>query len=551
MVNVRDRGEFEAWLRTQPHKTVTLIAARAALRVTPYLGQKGRTERAAYLVLPSFWALASALCVASSTSPHDVLQASSASSAAAAYADEADAYTAGGTSETAGDFAAVAAAEAADADAAAAVEAAETAEAYAAADDASSHIYLQKDIDHLLSGEDLLQKLPLWHEGDIPADLQRRWAQFRKDLLKQDKNWSVWTDWYEALIKGNAPFMGIIEIGDPNAGHYGRCTFPKDYYRDPPRLNAALRAVIDGYWAKTRKTIPPKKPASIRPIFKNGRLSLNPTPLDPELEAELAAANLQAVRNEMRELAEDVRLRGNVNADPAVHLERTANLIPDGIPDALTLFGLVRKQAILMECLSMINDQWPDGLAAHYRANCSELSKALDMFLDRRTARRQSIKSELEDQELDVVMVDMQAQTDILRDDDNADIIDVEISDALDGIAEDYAEATSEASKIIIATDMVESQNNLLKTLAEEGLKPENFQGMNLAIRNAYAQALPAGIIEGAAEGGHEDGKKIGKAIARANAGKEAGFILFKKYPKIFGWMKNLPFIGQADDTDV
>jgi len=245
----------------------------------------------------------------------------------------------------------------------------------------------------------------------------------------------------------------------------------------------------------------------------------------------------------------DVRQRGNINADPAVYLERTANLIPEDIPDALILFGLVRKEAILMECLSMINDQWPDGLAAHYRANCSELSKALDMFLDRRTARRQTIKSDLEDQDLDAVMEDMSAQTKNLRDDDGADIIDVEVSDALDGIAEDYADAKTGASKAIIATDMVESQNNLLKALAEEGLKPENFQGMNTAIRNAYAQSLPQGIIKGAAEGGFKDGKKIGKTITRVNAGKEAGAALFDKYPKIFGWMKNLPFIGGPHDS--
>lgn len=548
MVDVGNETEFTSWLKTQPQSIGILIAARASLRIVPLLVDI--EENREHVTLSTFWRLAYA--VSAAHWPDNSLLLKSKNRYFRFHVPKKTPKEGGSrvlwsatysaqsvfTQKVSNQFSAI------------------RSSALEADRIFPTHINLlyqttQDDVDFVLSGAGIegLASQALWLENIKSVEYRARWSRLSKELLLEDPNWSVWTDWYDALIVGNAPFIEAIEIGDPDNGQYGRCTLPEELYQDPPRLNAALRVVIDDYWAKTRKTIPSKKPASIRPVFKNGRLSLNATPLDPELEAELAAANLQAVRNEMRELAEDVRARGNINADPAVHLERTANLIPDGIPNALALFGLIRKEAILMECLSMINEQWPDGLAAHYRANCAELSKALDMFMDRRTARRQSIKSELEDQELDTVMVDMQAQTDILRDDDSADIIDVEISDALDDIAVDYAEATSDVSKIIIATDMVESQNNLLKTLAEEGLKPENYQDMNIALRNAYAGALPAGMIEGAAQGGRDDGRKIGLAIARANAGKETGLALFNKYPKIFGWMKNLPFIGHPDNT--
>ncbi|MGB6229959.1 MAG: hypothetical protein WBF53_07520 [Litorimonas sp.] len=368
-------------------------------------------------------------------------------------------------------------------------------------------------------------------------------------MLDQDPNWSVWTDWYDALLSEEAVWIEEIEIGDPEAGRYGRATFPEDYYKDPPRLNAALKAVIDDYRARQKKFVPPKRPASIRPFWTDGRLKLNANPIDPDMEEDLAVANLQALRDEIEELVQDVRTAGNFNPRPALQLERLAKIIPGGLPDSRTLFRMIRKEAVLLECMTMVNEQWPDSFAATYRANYSELTRTLDMFRDRRAARRQNLEGELEDHDLDEVVRDVRSSVRSMRDGYGADIIDVEIEDTVDEIANDYSEALTPEGKLTIVADLAEGHNNTVKGLAEKGLEPSNFSDLNQSLRDAYAENFVTGMLEGAKAASRKDGAKIGAALARGNAAKETGELLSDKFSWL-SWMKRLPFIGDADEYD-
>ena len=101
--------------------------------------------------------------------------------------------------------------------------------------------------------------MPLWsvQTSGIYKSLTTDWVELKARLLSVDKNWWVWTDWYDDRLRGNAekpfnlPFVKEVEIGgDFENGEYGRCTLPKEVYKDPAKANAAIAEMIEAYWER-------------------------------------------------------------------------------------------------------------------------------------------------------------------------------------------------------------------------------------------------------------------------------------------------------------
>ncbi|MGB0908097.1 MAG: hypothetical protein ACPGVT_11435 [Maricaulaceae bacterium] len=101
----------------------------------------------------------------------------------------------------------------------------------------------------------------------MPAKLKDDWEGLKATLLSDDSNWSVWIDWYEDRLVGR-PLIEEIEIGDPQNGQYGRVSFPAEMYKDPPKLNAALKEVIDKYWEKQLQQNPSAEVFDLTPEMK-------------------------------------------------------------------------------------------------------------------------------------------------------------------------------------------------------------------------------------------------------------------------------------------
>lgn len=91
----------------------------------------------------------------------------------------------------------------------------------------------------------------------MPKRLTRDWNRLKTHLLSLDQDWGVWTEWYEDRLRGiqdrpfTLPFVEDIEIGlDPENGQYGRITFPPEDYKDPAKVNAAIKKLIEDYRAR-------------------------------------------------------------------------------------------------------------------------------------------------------------------------------------------------------------------------------------------------------------------------------------------------------------
>lgn len=211
-VDVTDHEELVAWLETQSREVVTGFAARAALRILPFLAEVDLFEETPnYVILPVFhlvaltWFVAKypahnkngayAMPIRSNIAPVSFV----ADAAYAAYITS----TANADSVVDDPFADYMSKPVTSHMAAASVYS----YVYAAAVNitgnpvivAEAVIYAtQSDVD-----KNANMSAPLWGTklGDqVPEEIEELWQKLKTNLLTLNSNWKVWTDWYEAHL---------------------------------------------------------------------------------------------------------------------------------------------------------------------------------------------------------------------------------------------------------------------------------------------------------------------------------------------------------------
>jgi len=253
LTEFNNRRDLERWLKARPREDAVVIAARAALRVLPFLitalVEDAGKHRAA-IVLPVFCALAAPWVAAvGPTQGAEVRKAAAAdayaaAAAAAGYADDAHAVEAVDAANAAGyaadayalDTAADAAADAADA------------AAYADAAYAGGTVWkaVSADATALEQGQspEHVATSPLWPETR-PDWATEAWAWLEDHLLKAGDGWLVWTGWYEDRLHGR-PFNKALEearvLIDPDLWDQG-----------PKAVNAEIARLIDQHTDNPRE----------------------------------------------------------------------------------------------------------------------------------------------------------------------------------------------------------------------------------------------------------------------------------------------------------
>jgi hypothetical protein len=239
-----DRATGEAWLQTQPREVGIALAARAALRVAP-LAMQGRFGREAGLraavVMPVLRATAAALFAAQRFNSVSGFRAAAAAAADAAGEASHDAYATSPSAAAARTVAAAAAAaRAASAEVSgvsaanfilAAATFAADAPNFTAASSASAAVAAFTTDARLTS----TAPRPLWPD-QIPRGELAAWTDAREALLATDEGWEVWTDWYEARLRGVPCDLALEEA---------RVLIPDEIWDQGPRaVNAEIRRLI-------------------------------------------------------------------------------------------------------------------------------------------------------------------------------------------------------------------------------------------------------------------------------------------------------------------
>lgn len=222
-LELRLRKRLERSLRKQPHEMATAFAARAALRVLPIM----QTERDVYftsgLVLPAFRAMV-ASWVGASYYGHETLLAPHIASALD-HARWASITAIDATSSNAC-FVAAAAANAAHTAAAAVDRNEQMRESASYFTDLTARVTFHAaptnrrgllsaisiDATRVEEGQTAsdITGSPLWPKGQ-PDQFLSLWQELKTALDAEKQDWDVWTDWYEARLRGD-PAIENLEI---------------------------------------------------------------------------------------------------------------------------------------------------------------------------------------------------------------------------------------------------------------------------------------------------------------------------------------------------
>lgn len=271
VVEFTKKEDLKRWLQDKPREWSAVIAARAALRVAPMLATElgpwsgGARNAERDIFLPSFRGLAAswvagtwptrgvmvsaATKAAAVAADYAAVDAAAYAASAAAYAANADAGTnaaaavadagrAAGDDANAAGYAANAAGYAANA-ATAANFAADT------VTNAAISIWISIAFDATALEGDVtfktwpsdLAKQSLWPLDKMPAWVVDNWLRLKSALLALGDDWEVWTDWYEARLRGG-PANEDLELA--------RVLIADEIWDQGPKVvNAHIKALIE------------------------------------------------------------------------------------------------------------------------------------------------------------------------------------------------------------------------------------------------------------------------------------------------------------------
>jgi hypothetical protein len=550
---VADSKALEAWLTGKPPELAQVIALRAALRVVPLVGgpvvRVPSDSLARNLVLQTF--RATFVTWTAHAKPILLEERRTAANAArdAAHHSDAAAYSAG-------DAAAYAAAGYAAAAAAAAADAAVSREnavfhAVTAAGDAAYAAYVADDsdasaseilwasiaadiawiTDHDETGENVslasgLTAERLWigegrggdkDRGNFPLWARAPWNAFHAP--------GVWSNWYDSLLTGHTTGRFDSELEDKvEAAFISRLATqaPAFWERDAGSVNAEIAR-----WIKEAKLVTPEaplvpevpgvRPAAIEPIWQDGKLTLPDILLSSDLDEASLIAALQALREDLAELAYDAKEVRNIDHRPAEYLHRLADRIPVTMPSQALLFRLGHAHEVLNDLAHITDVEWPNLLATRYRRLAFQYERSVRQFPKWRAFVRNAAERKLTTEQIaaapqvvEIVIAELQTA-------DAREFVDPTIPNSLLAARApivDWEEALSEGNEQL-ADDLLESINNVFKRTAE----------FALALKSAGIDPIASWARSTAGDSFEILGKEAKKSIVKefGNFGKAAG----------------------------
>jgi hypothetical protein len=579
MVEFSKREDLERWLEDKPREWAVVLAARAALRAAPTLSTVFDLidVGGGNIILPTFRGMA-ASWVASGWIAHSAdlyaVEAADAVRAATSYAMGIQAaYATTQATSFATEIAYASGLDVAYAAASATehvVKAASSANVpnddVRKADHRGNEVWAAVSADatalEAKSGFNVrpsdLAIQGLWPTG-TPAWAIENWSTLKRRLLKADKGWEVWIDWYEARVEGG-PAMAALEVA--------RVQIAREVWRRDPRVvNAHIKRLIEEYEKlqleerevfehavaggslkdNSLPTIPKQRRAAVEPIWNKGRLTLPKKPAKLDLDKRKFTAALTALRSEFRELAADVAAEANIDKRPAAFLGRLAERIPKKSPAQDELFRLGHAEKVFTGYAKTIDEEWPDFLVARYHALLLQFDRTLRQSPLWREFKQNAAKETLSAEQISDSTALAKEAADALRRDEAAEFVDQTIPNSLEKLAEALsipADGDDASVSIIgegselLAADLIESVNNVLKAIAE----------VALTSARAYSKGFGKGFKAAAKKQGPKDGAKAFKWLRRIAVGTVGGgtagtgaFIalsgLIAKYPDAFAWL--------------
>ncbi len=405
-----------------------------------------------------------------------------------------------------------------------------------------------------------LSEQPLWPDRYTPNWITELWTRLRAALPLED-GWQVWIDWYEDRLKG---------VSDPEEVELVYATVPAEKWEEgPAAANAWIKAWLDELarkpWQVEKKpepqkplAVPPKLPAAIEPIIRDGKIALPEAPGAADLDGASLGAALDALRAQILELAADLDGEGNIDKRVPVYLRSLADKLPQAQPSQAELFLVAHEQETLQDYGRTVAAEWPALPAGRFLAVTRAFDRTVRQFPQWRAFKQNAAKDQFDDAQREAapqLAADFAAA---LREDGAAENVEPQIADTLEEMCRELDAARDKmrddrlpAAAGTLPEDIVASIGNILKLIAESAL--HGVKGAAKTAKDAgagYAKEFADGVVEQAKKEGKKDGPALIKwakrtliAAGAGAAAKAAGLggviaAMMDKYPQVAEWLR-------------
>jgi hypothetical protein len=397
----------------------------------------------------------------------------------------------------------------------------------------------------------------------------QRWEMFKNSKVASASEFDVWIRWYDSILVGREDVWIDQELkGESEQGIILKIARQRKsfWHRGANAVSADIRSWIEDAKKKPERVatsptrVPEIRPAAIEPSWHDGRLILPDAPLQSGLDATSLVAAIEALREELNELADDVKNIQNLDQRPAEYLRRLAGRIPNTVPPQTFLFRLGHAQEVLDDFAKTTDVEWPELLASRYRKLLLQYDRTMRQFPAWRAFKRNAADSELNPEQIAEVPDIVEAVVAELKTDAVSEVIEPAIPRSLEEVARPIVdwEGMLRSGQEQLADDLLESINNILKRLAElalalkaSGIDPIVSWAKGTAEQSAqvYSDKARKSLVKEFGKMGDATGPALGRLLKRLakvvtygtpSIGGSAWLLprLVANYPDKFGWLE-------------
>jgi hypothetical protein len=300
--------------------------------------------------------------------------------------------------------------------------------------------------------------------------------------------------------------------------------------RDLVEVFAAVGAILSALRVRRTSTaeqlVPGSQPAAVEPFWAEERLTVSKHAA-VDLDETHFVSGLVALRRELGDLVEQVSEDSNIDDRVRRYLDALANRIPNELPDQMELFRLGHSSQVLSGFSSVVEAEWPDILAAQYRAVSTTLDYTLRQSPIWREFKRNASQLTLTSDQIVAANLITTEVAKALRENEASEFVDPAIPESLERLShipqidvfdQRRPSEITDSDKQLLAIDQIESVNNTLKAIVERA---------NRSAREMVDRRVSAWIARMAA------------ASSASTAGTHFIILLINKYPAPFQWLAN------------
>jgi hypothetical protein len=319
------------------------------------------------------------------------------------------------------------------------------------------------------------------------------------------------------------------------------------------------RRPSDNQLPQPAPSVPAQRPAALEPVWKKGRLTLPKKPAKTDLSKKKFAGALAALRNELHDFSEAIAGDANIDRRFVAFIQGLPARIPDEAPSQDELFRLGHVEEVFAQYSKTVDDEWPAFMAAHYHSLALQFDRTMRQAPSWREFKRNAAQQILTTEQITAALALANEAASALRD---QEFIDPAVPAALEQLADrvHVPEAGAaldviEVGMDLLAADLIESINNILKRIAESALPlviaaAQRAESVAGKMAKGYADGFEKGAVTEAKKVGQKHGAGVvtwlnrlvvGGSVGGATYGGFVGLSrLIAQYPEAFQWLTHV-----------